>query len=133
MELTPDKVFALIQSDNQFPVDFDVAWQWIGYTRKDSAKEVLVLNFRKDTDFFAPDQTGAKKKGRGGHNRELIFLTVDCFKSFCQMAGTEKGREVRLYFLNCEKELKRRIEEEQRVVIFFACCISSFVPVLVNE
>lgn len=112
MELTPEDVFAIIQSDKEFPIDFDDAWRWIGYTRKDSAKDLLVSSFKKDVDFFAPGETGAKKKGRGGHNRELIFLTVDCFKSFCMMAGTQKGREVRLYFLRCEAELKRRIEEE---------------------
>lgn len=116
MEISPEVVFALIQSEKDFPVDFDDAWHWIGYTRKDTAKDLLTNgSFCVDIDYkiFAPDQTGAKKKGRGGHNRELIFLTIDSFKSFCMMAGTQKGREVRLYFLRCEAELKRKIEEER--------------------
>ena len=41
-DLTPEIVFSLIQSDEKFPVDFEDAWQWIGYGRKDSAKIALV-------------------------------------------------------------------------------------------
>jgi phage anti-repressor protein len=116
MELTPEVVFTLIQSQSEFPIDFDDAWQWIGYTRKDTAKDLLTNgSFHVDIDYkiFTPEQTGTKKKGRGGHNRELIVLAIDSFKSFCMMAGTKKGGEVRLYFLRCEAELKRRIEEER--------------------
>jgi hypothetical protein len=31
------------------------------------------------------------------------FLTADCFKAFCMMAGTEKGKQVRKYYLKIEK------------------------------
>ncbi len=34
------------------------------------------------------------------------MLTVDCFKAFCMMAGTEMGRQVRAYFIECERALK---------------------------
>ena len=30
------------------------------------------------------------------------------------ISGTKKGKEVRKYFLNCEKELKRRIIQERK-------------------
>jgi phage anti-repressor protein len=43
------------------------------------------------------------KKGNGGHNENLYFLTIDCFKSFCMMAGTDRGKEVRKYFIQIEK------------------------------
>jgi phage anti-repressor protein len=45
---------------------------------------------------------GGKREGAG---RKAIgyFLTVDCFKAFCMMAGTSKGKEVRLYYLKIEK------------------------------
>lgn len=113
MNLVDDIVFSLIQSGEQFPIDFDDAWVWIGYTRKDNAKKVLLdTGFLEGTDFrvFLRIQENSK----GGRPSEKIALTVDCFKSFCMMAGTQKGREVRKYFLDCEQELKRRIEEEKR-------------------
>jgi P63C domain len=56
---------------------------------------------------LSPQEKAASTK------KENIKLTSDCFKSFCLMAGTAKGKEVRRYFLNCEAELKRRIENEE--------------------
>ena len=60
--------------------------KWAGYTRKDTAKDLLTRNFTKDIDyiiqFFAPVTSGAKT-GRGGVNKENIKLNVDCLKYFC--------------------------------------------------
>jgi phage anti-repressor protein len=117
MDLTPEIVFSLVRSDNDFPIDFDDAWRWIGYTRKENAKSKLVNNFDKNDEYieaqdFASPNGEAK---RGGHNRDLIYLTIECFKAFCMMAGTAKGRAVRKYFLDCEAELKRRIAKEKAV------------------
>jgi phage anti-repressor protein len=109
MELTPEIIFGIIRSESKFPVDFDDAWQWIGYTRKDSAKDLLEARFDKGFDFSGED----RKNGKRGRPVEKIFLTVDCFKQFCMMAETEKGKQVRRFYLNCEEELKRRIEEER--------------------
>jgi phage anti-repressor protein len=110
MDLTPEVVFSLIQSGEEFPVDFDDAWQWIQYSRKADAKEVLEANFDKGSDFYGE----FRKNGSRGRPVEKIYLTIDCFKSFCMMAGTVKGKQVRRYFLDCESELKRLLEEERK-------------------
>lgn len=34
MEFSHELALALVQSDKQFSVDFDDAWQWIGYSTK---------------------------------------------------------------------------------------------------
>lgn len=88
-------------SRDKFPVDFGRAWKWIGYSRKDIAKDALLRQFADSVDFKSfPVETGNR-----GRRREQIMLTRDCFKKFCMMAGTEKGREVREYYLKCESEL----------------------------
>ena len=109
MNLTSTLVFSIIKSDEEYPIDFDDAWKWIGYSRKSDAKELLEASFDKGFDFCGE----FRKNGKRGRPVEKIYLTVDCFKQFCMMAGTKKGKEVRKYFLNCEKELKRRIVQEQ--------------------
>jgi len=93
----------IARSANQYPVDFDEAWQWIGYSRKDNALVILKNNFEEETDFCSC--LFRSKKGSGGHNEVKYSLTVDCFKSFCMMAGTDRGKEVRKYYLAVEKAL----------------------------
>ena len=43
--LTQDQVAALVSAPEQFPVDFDYAWQWLGYSRKDHGLAALKANF----------------------------------------------------------------------------------------
>lgn len=105
-----DLVFGFFESEKPFPIDFDDAWRWIGYSEKGKAKRALLnAGFAENVDFLP-----ILAKSSGGRPAEKIYLTVECFKMFCMMAGTLKGREVRLYFLECENELKRRIEEEKQ-------------------
>jgi phage anti-repressor protein len=100
-----NQLAAIIRSTDQYPVDFNQAWQWVGYARKDHALVVLKNNFEEVQDF-----SRIFGKSTGGRPAEIFMLTVDCFKAFCMMAGTEKGKEVRRYYLELEKkfeELKR--------------------------
>lgn len=106
---------ALIESTEEFPVDFDEAWIWVGYTRKDSAKEKLTRNFEKGLDYSAKWRSVAHSKGSTASRSEKIFLTVDAFKSFCMMAGTDKGKDVRKYFLECERLLKEQAQQPSRL------------------
>jgi phage anti-repressor protein len=101
-ELTPALVGEILHSDDPFPVLFCKAFKWLGYTRKDHAKTALTGNFVADLDYTVEV---APAVGRGRPS-EVIRLTVDCFKALGMMAGTEKGREVRRYFLECERQLK---------------------------
>ena len=96
---------SLVDSGEQFPVDFDDAWQWLGYTTKHKAKNKLIRNFEEGVDF----STKWLKTSTGGRPSELILLTIDCFKSLGMMAGTEQGKVIRKYFLECERIVKEVI------------------------
>ena len=109
MDFTPENVFSLVRSDSSFPVDFDDAWRWIGWPKKQHGKDVLLNNFIEGLDFLRK----GVKSSTGGRPSEWIILTIDCLKSLSMMAGTIKGREVREYFIKCERELKCRLQEEQ--------------------
>lgn len=96
-------VFELIDNLEGHPIDFDAAWRWAGYSRKDSAKRILEANFSKGSD-FSTTMWNIRKKG---NPEEKIYLTIDCFKHFCIMANTKKGKECRKYLIDCEKKFRR--------------------------
>ena len=90
MNFSQNLAMVMVQSADQFPVDFDNAWKWIGYSRKSDAKKALLSSgFIEGLDFQVLRQ--APQNPKGGRPKESIALTVDCFKSFGMMAGTEKG------------------------------------------
>ncbi len=106
MEFTATLATALIQCKDSFPVDFDSAWRWIGYSRKSDAKKALLAaGFIDSIDFQV--LRSLPQNSKGGRPSEHIVLTIDCFKSLGMMAGTEKAREIRRYFLECERQLKK--------------------------
>lgn len=43
---------SLSNSSEQYPVSLDDAWQWIGYTRKDSAVDTLRSYFDEGVDYI---------------------------------------------------------------------------------
>jgi phage anti-repressor protein len=112
MELSQSLVVSLLQSKKEFPVNFDDAWQWLEFSRKDSAKRSFEkAKFIDGFDFkvFHPNV----ENPQGGRPEQNIELTVDCLKTWAMMVNTSKGKQVRKYFLDCETELKKRIEEEK--------------------
>jgi len=52
-----------------------------------------------------------EQTGRGGHNKTDYFLTVDAAKHVAMMSGTDKGFEVRDYFIECERLAKTPLIE----------------------
>jgi phage anti-repressor protein len=132
-----DLAATLYRDENPFPVDFDAAWKWCGYTRKNNAKRTLLESFEEGVDYQISCSTlkwskiegeenrcslkssGFGEKQNGGQNRQDIYLSIDCFKAFAMMAKTEKGKQVRKYFLECERLAKeyesyRQIKEAQQ-------------------
>jgi len=99
---------------NEFVIDLDNIWKWLGFQQKYHAKYLLEKQFILDIDYkiFAPEASGAKKNTRGGHNKEIIMLTIKTFKSFCLKAGTKKADQIHEYFIKLEEILQEIIMEE---------------------
>lgn len=112
MEFSHELALSLVQSIEQFPVNFDAGWKWLGYSTKQKAKNKLTNNFEQGIDYHINQMVKRVKGNRGGGSVrfESISLSVDCFKSLAMMAGTVKGKEVRRYFLECERIAKQAVE-----------------------
>ena len=103
---------------NDFVVDLDNIWKWLGFSQKDSAKRILEKNFIIEIDYkiLVHKQVEQKKKGSGGHNKEIIMLNINTFKRYCLKAGTKKADEIHNYFINLEYVLQEILLEESNEV-----------------
>lgn len=101
-------------SKNDFVIDFDNIWQWLGFTQKVNAKRVLEKNFiiEKDYKCLLFNNEEQKKEQRGGHNKETILLNIHTFKLLCIKAATSKANEIHEYFVKLEELLHEVIKEE---------------------
>ena len=119
-------------SKNDFVIDLDNVWKWLGFGQKVNAKRVLEKNFTIEKDYklllcqlakqtFATEvsetnslyqQVKQDEKTHGGHNKETFMLNIDTFKKFCLKAGTTKADEIHDYFIKLENIMFETTKEE---------------------
>jgi hypothetical protein len=98
---------------NDFVIDLDNIWKWIGFSTKQKAKNLLEKNFVMNNDYKnLPNHQVKDTPTHGGHNKEIILLTVRTFKLFCLKAGTEKATQIHEYYIKMEETLQEVIQEE---------------------
>jgi hypothetical protein len=127
------------ENSNDFVVDLDNVWAWLGFNQKEASKRVLERNFVVNIDYkigppidranISPNDADYKiafeaakanidpidtdkKKTRGGHNKETILMTVKTFKLLCLKSQTKKAHEIHEYYLKMEELLHKLIDEE---------------------
>lgn len=62
--------------------------------------------FAENQDYLLLSKTGKQTSGRGGHNRKDYHLTLDTAKELAMVERNEQGRQVRRYFIECERQLR---------------------------
>ncbi|RZV13670.1 oxidoreductase [Aliarcobacter butzleri] len=70
-------------------------------------------DFIENNDFIVISQNCEAKNGSGGHNRKDYIVTLDMAKELCMVSNTDKGRKVRKYFIEVEKQANKPMTIEQ--------------------
>jgi hypothetical protein len=96
-DFSRDLAIALSNSTDEFPVDFDDAWQCLGYSNKQAAKKKLTRNFKENEDYLINLITVSHNGKMSASKAEAIKITVECFNK-----------------LKISKQ-KKRIKEEERI------------------
>ena len=101
-------------SKDDFVINLDNIWQWLGFSQKVNAKILLEKQFKLNQDYQKLLLVHQKQSGnvKGGHNKETFMLTIKTFKLFCIKAGTSKADEIHEYFIKLEEILQEIIIEE---------------------
>lgn len=126
--LTPEVISSLIQSEKEFPVDFDDAMVWWDARtkdgkpiRRDNLVDKLKAEFKEGLEYhLLKNQEVVLRPQGGGSGKDKYYLTLDCFKMMGMMVSGEQGRRIRMYFIDCEKRLKqllsRTVPLERQIV-----------------
>jgi flagellar motility protein MotE (MotC chaperone) len=99
---------------NDFVIDLDNVWKWIGFSQKVKAKVLLENNFIEEKDYVKSLSHAVKQTPhtKGGQNREIFMLNIETFKKFCLKAGTKKADEIHDYYMKLEEIIHIVIQEE---------------------
>ena len=99
---------------NDFVIDLDNVWKWLGFSQKVNAKILLEKQFIINVDYTKSLLLQQKQNPntKGGHNKETFMLNVDTFKKFCLKAGTKKADEIHDYFIKLENIIHEITKEE---------------------
>ena len=99
---------------NEFVIDLDNIWKWIGFGQKIKAKYLLEKHFIIDKDYkILLCQTAQQdKEQHGGHNKQTILMTIRTFKLLCIKSETKKANEIHEYYIKLEELLNIVIKEE---------------------
>lgn len=62
--------------------NFSLTWNWLGFIRKQKAKDLLTRNFEVNIEYkiLLTEKSKQEKSLHGGHNKEQILMTVDTIK-----------------------------------------------------
>ena len=92
---------------NDFVIDLDNVWQWLGFGQKVKAKVLLEKHFILNKDYTLSLSLQGKQLSntKGGHNKEIFMLNIQTFKKYCLKAGTKKADEIHDYFIKLEQIL----------------------------
>jgi phage anti-repressor protein len=101
-------------SKNDFVIDLDNVWKWLGFSSKFNAKRLLENKFiiNKDYKLLLLQSAKQSNQTKGGHNKETFMLNIETFKKFCLKSDTKKADEVHEYFIKLENIMFEITKEE---------------------
>lgn len=114
-------VYMNYHATNDYPINLEDVYKMIGFVHKKNAKRTLENNFIEGEDYKVALLHTEKRKNEGGHNKEDVMLNVDTFKNLCMMVKTDKGKEIRKYYVKLEniynKIIKQEIEQQKQLLL----------------
>ena len=98
---------------NDYIIDLDEVYKWIGFSRKDPAKRLLFTQFKEGKHYKMNKEVFHRTvENLGGRPIEKILLNIDCFKKYCLKASTEKSDQIYDYYIKMEKIIFKYIQEQ---------------------
>ena len=97
---------------NDFVINLENVWKFIGFANKGNAKRLLKHHFIENKDYKISFFRSDKRKKQGGHDNETIMLNVNTFKKLCLKANTESSDKIHDYYIKLEMMFNDLMKEE---------------------
>lgn len=117
-------IYMIYHPTNDFPINLEHVFKMIGFANKGNAMKTIKNNFTEGEDYkkllfhMEKQVKNGKDLGGAGLNQETVMLNVDTFKSLCMLAKTDRGKQIRRYYVKLEniynKIIKEEIKERER-------------------
>lgn len=105
---------------NDFIINLDNIWKFIGFSNKANAKRLLKHNFKENDHYKIVFIRSDENLELGGRPNETIMLNINTFKKLCLKANTEKADQIHDYYIKLEmvynELMKEEMEEKQKEV-----------------
>lgn len=100
---------------DEFIIDLDNIWKWLGFARKDPAKRVINKTLMRGRDYNIVLRQPVENPN-GGRPNEQIMMTIDGFKKLALKSNTKKADTIHEYYMKLEKVIQELFHEEtQRI------------------
>ena len=128
--------------ENDFVVNLDNVWKFIGFSNKANGKRTLENNFTKNKDYKIVFLNSKKKQknivlkpaspngeagpliknlGGAGLNEENIMLNINTFKKLCLKSNTRNADKIHDYYIRLEmiynELIKEQLKEKDKLLL----------------
>lgn len=93
---------------NDYLINLEHVFKMIGFANKANAKRTLNNNFTENEDY----KITVISRDDGKFTTEDIMINTNTFKNLCMLAKTDKGKEIRKYYVKLENMNNQLIQEE---------------------
>jgi len=101
-QLFINKFYKYLKYDeNDFIIDLDDVYEWIGYSSKQKAIDLLIKEFEENFDYKA-------------ENNDKYYMTILSFGDFCRASHTPSAKQTRKY-LKKMMNIMKEYEKEQNL------------------
>jgi len=108
--LTHFQCYLEYDQTKDFVIDLYDVIDYLGYSRKDVIKRILIRTFQ-NSDYIVTNGNENAIGKHGGQNKERILMTPNTFKELCIKADTEKAHQIRKYYIKMENILFKHMTE----------------------
>jgi len=87
---------------DEFVINSNNLLKWLNISSRKDFHDTIKRSYKLSIDYILKP---ISKNYKGGNNEKIYMLTPDCAKMILQSTKSEKGKEIRKYFIEIEKML----------------------------